>query len=147
MRDQFIMLYEKGVRKFYVGGALGVDMWAGEIVLRLKEQPEYNGIELVVVCPFPNHDEGWDSRSRERLTFLIQHSTEHIIIGKFAIAENYLQRNRYMVDHADCLLAVYDNDVSIRSGTRMTVNYAETKNKPIVFIHPDIAKITMEGWC
>lgn len=29
MHDQFIVLYEKGVRRFLVGGALGVDQWAG----------------------------------------------------------------------------------------------------------------------
>ena len=29
LHDQFVLLYEKGVRRFYVGGALGVDMWAG----------------------------------------------------------------------------------------------------------------------
>ena len=40
MHDQFIVLYEKGVRRFLVGGSLGVDQWAGEIILRLKEQSE-----------------------------------------------------------------------------------------------------------
>ena len=39
---------EKEVRRFYVGGALGVDMWAAEQILRLKEQPGYEDIELVV---------------------------------------------------------------------------------------------------
>ena len=66
MHDQFIALYEKGVRRFLVGGGLGVDQWAGEIILRLKEQPEYSDIELVVVLPFPGHDAQWDPRSRER---------------------------------------------------------------------------------
>ena len=60
MHDQFIVLYEKGVRRFLVGGSLGVDQWAGEIILRLKEQPEYSDIELVVVLPFPGHDTQWD---------------------------------------------------------------------------------------
>ena len=38
MREQFDLLYQQGVREFYVGGALGVDMWAAEILLRMKEQ-------------------------------------------------------------------------------------------------------------
>ncbi len=141
MRDQFILLYEKGFRRFYVGGALGVDLWAGEIILRLKEQPEYSDIELVVVLPFPSHDEGWDARSRERLAFLIRHSTEHITVGKAPGRESYYQRNRYMVDHADCLLAVYDEDRTIRSGTGQTVHYAEHKMVPIILIHPDTAVV------
>ena len=42
--EQFALLYEKGVRRFYVGGSLGVDMWAGEQVLTLKEQA---GLSLI----------------------------------------------------------------------------------------------------
>ena len=94
MHDQFIALYEKGVRRFLVGGSLGVDQWAGEIILRLKEQPEYSDIELVVVLPFPGHDGQWDVRSRERLAFLIHHSKEHLTAGKNAGQESYIQRNQ-----------------------------------------------------
>ncbi len=48
-----------------------------------------------------------------------------------------------MVDHADCLLAVYDNDRSIRSGTGMTVNYAKKKGLPITLIHPDTGVVSV----
>ena len=128
LREQFALLYSKGVRRFYVGGALGVDQW----------------IELIVVQPFPDHDACWDDRSRERLAFLIRHSTEHIVIGEEARRENFIKRNRYMVDHADCLLAVYDNSRSIRSGTGATVHYAEKTAKPIIFIHPDTMAVTTQ---
>lgn len=144
MRDQFIVLYGKGVRRFLVGGTLGVDQWAGEIILRLKEQLEYSDIDLVLVLPFPGHDEQWDSRSQERLAFLIRHSTEHLTIGKAACRESYIQRNRYMVDHADCLLAVYDGERNLRSSTMQTVDYAKGREIKTIFIHPDTAKITMQ---
>lgn len=144
MRDQFVLLYEKGVRQFWVGGALGVDMWAGEILLRLKEQPEYSEIKLMVALPFEGHDAGWDERNKNRLVFLIRHSEKVVVVGeKGQIPEkNYRRRNEYMVDQADCLLAVYDNDRSIRSGTGMTVNYAQKKKLSIYFIHPDTGVIT-----
>ena len=35
---------EEGIFRFYVGGALGVDMWAAEQLLYLKEQPGYQDI-------------------------------------------------------------------------------------------------------
>lgn len=145
MHDQFIALYEKGVRPFLVGGSLGVDQWAGEIILRLKEQPEYSDIELVVVLPFPGHDAQWDTRSRERLAFLIRQSTECITVGKTTGRESYIQRNRYMVDHADCLLAVYDVESNLNSRTIQTVNYAKNKNLNTIFIHPDTAIVTFEA--
>ncbi|MCD7998788.1 MAG: DUF1273 domain-containing protein [Clostridiales bacterium] len=139
LRDQFVLLYEKGVHRFYVGGALGVDIWAGEILLRLKEQPEYKGIELMIALPFEGFDLNWDVRSKRRMDFLRQHSTEIIIIGIDGqnATENYRRKNQFMVDHADYLLAVYDNERSIRSETEMTVKYALKKNLSIICIHPD----------
>lgn len=149
MREQLVLLYEKGVRRFYVGGALGVDQWAGEILLRLKEQPEYGDIELVVALPFEDHDADWDARSRSRLRFLMDHSAETVTVGTPAesAAICYKKRNYYMVDHTDCLLAVYDNNRSIRSGTGMTVNYAKKKGLPIVLIHPDTDEVSTLRIC
>ncbi len=143
MRDQFVLLYEQGVRQFWVGGALGVDMWAGEILLRLKEQPEYSEIKLMVALPFEGHDAGWDERSKKRLAFLIRHSEKTVVVGeKGQTSEvNYRRRNEYIVDQADCLLAVYDDDRSIRSGTGKTVNYAKEKRLKLLLIHPDTAAV------
>lgn len=142
LREQFAALYEQGVRRFLVGGALGVDQWSGEILLRMKLEPEYRDIELVVALPYPGHDERWDERSRKRLAFLIEHSAEHITVGQKAWRESFIQRNRYLVDHADCLLAVYDNEKNTRSGTGMTVNYALNKHIPVMLIHPDSGELT-----
>ena len=75
---------EKEVRRFYVGGALGVDMWAAEQILRLKEQPGYEDIELVVVLPFVGHDAKWDQRSKSRMEFILQHCSRKEVIGNEA---------------------------------------------------------------
>lgn len=135
LREQIIWLYEQGVRRFYVGGALGVDLWCGEILLRLKEQEAYRDIALVLALPFQGHDVAWDERSRRRMAFLIRHSAETVTVGTEdqTPAVNYRRRNEYMVDHADILLAVYDDDRSIRSGTGITVHYARKRRLPIRF--------------
>ena len=122
IRDQLIRLYE------------------------LKEQPEYSEIQLMIALPFEGHDRNWEERSRKRMAFLIQHSSETVSTGQKDAppAANYRRRNEYMVDHAGCLLAVYDNDCSIRSRTGMTVNYARKQGLPIILIHPDKATILKE---
>ena len=139
IKDQCVLLYERGVHQFWVGGSLGVDMWAAEILLRLKEQSEYSEIELMIALPFAGHDSTWDDRSKLRMAFLIKHSTQTVTAGASdqPPAVNYRRRNEFLVNQADCLLAVYDNDRSIRSGTGMTVNLAKKKGIPIICIHPD----------
>lgn len=142
LHDQFISLYEQGVRRFMIGGGLGVDIWSGEILLKLKEQPEYAGIELIAALPHPNHDARWDQRSKTRLAFLLSHCAECVTVGTQADTGSYYKRNRYLVDHSDCLLAVYDNDRTIHSGTGKTVQYAEKLGRPITLIHPDTGVIS-----
>ena len=66
--EQFKMLHDKeSVGTFFVGGALGVDMWAGEELLTLKEKVGYEDIEIIVVLPFIGHDSKWPEQSKKRL--------------------------------------------------------------------------------
>ena len=140
MREQFIALYEKGVRRFLTGGTLGVDIWSSEILLRLRTEPQYSKIELVTVIPFEGHDRDWDEHNKRRLDFLKAHS-EVIIASSESGAVNYRRRDQYMLDHADCLLAVFGNDFTVRTSIGQTVNYALKKNMPVILIHPDHAKV------
>ncbi len=45
-----------------------------------------------------------------------------------------LKRNRYLVDHAACLLAVYNSEW--RGGTAMTVRYARKMGREVTIINP-----------
>ena len=84
---------------------------------------------------------------QDGLSVLRQRSAEVIIAGTAGnnSVTNYRLRNQYMVDHASCLLAVYDNDRNLRSGTMQTVNYARRKCLPITLIHPDSAAVSYEN--
>lgn len=141
LREQFILLYEQGISHFWVGGAEGVDMWSGEVLLQMKETQYYHDVELHLALPGPKHDSKWGKPNRERMTALIEHSSETVMVGTGLTAGDYRKRNQYIVDHANILLAVYDNNRSIRSGTGMTVNYARKKGLPIILIHPDTAVV------
>ena len=66
MEEQFSLLYKKGVHHFIIGGALGVDMWAGEILLTMKEKSEFSEIKLTMALPFEGYDVDWDRASREK---------------------------------------------------------------------------------
>lgn len=147
VREQLVQLYEKGTRRFYIGGNLGVDLWAGELLLALKEQPEYSEIELALVLPYPRHDKDWDKLSRHRLSKLRQHSAEVIIAGtsENPPAVNYKLRDQYMVEHSNYLLAVYDNAPDNHYSVDKVVNYSRKKKLGITLIHPDSAQVSYEN--
>lgn len=139
---EIINFYNQGVRAFWIGGSIGVDTWAGEIIVALKKQKEYGDMRLCVAIPFPDFKEHFDMKQQTRIRDILRACDEQTIISKEASEKAYRIRNEYMVNQSDCVLAVYDNDRSIRSGTGMTVNYARKKNLPIILIHPDKAVVT-----
>lgn len=111
---------------------MGVDTWAAEIILELEKQKKFEEIRLCVALPFPGFKERFDSKQQTRLRDILLACDEQVTTSEQESEKAYHTRNKYMVDHADCLLAVYDNDRSIRSGTGMTVNYAQKKNYPLL---------------
>ena len=143
MLRQFRRLYRKrGVRRFYIGGAIGVNLWAGELLLKLKEEPGYEDLELVVVLPFPGHDAKWDVRSRKRLEYLVRHSVEHLTTGTEDCRESYISQNRYLVDHAQYLVAVSEEHREQETGSFQVTAYAREKGLEIIYINPDTVEVT-----
>ena len=136
LHDVFAELYRRGVRRFYVGGALGVDLWAGEILLEMRRQEEYQELEIVLVYPFPGHDERWDPKSRERLRHLKENCDQFVMGSKIVGAQGYRERTAYMVEHADCLVAVCDDETKGSSGVELAVKLAEQQKLSIVQICP-----------
>ena len=75
------------------------------------------------------------------MAFLLRMCSDCVVIGKEDCRESYIKRNCYMVDHADYLVAVYDNERNLRSETMQTVRYAEQNRLSIIFINPDTSEI------
>lgn len=82
MQKQFILLYQQGVHDFYFASSLGTEIWAGEILLRLKEDPAFSAIQLHVLLPYSGHDAAWDARSRLRLSFIL-----HTLLSRLPLAK------------------------------------------------------------
>lgn len=127
-------LYKRGVHTFWVGGAEGVDMWAAELLIQLKSYEAYCDVKIMLAIPFEGHNKSWTNRSSERLKRIIKHSEEVVIVSdsREAKQQAYRKRNQYIVDKADCLLAVcHKNKITARSGTNMTLQFALKKEIPI----------------
>lgn len=145
LQEQIIAIYHLGVREFFVGGNIGVDQWAGEILLRLKENG-YSDIKIVVVAPHSGYNQNWDNRSKLRLDFLVRHSEKHIVLYESKRWDSYAQRYKYMGEHADCIIAIHDDNVADLDDAGKIVNLARAQEKTIISIHPDSSKISLENW-
>jgi uncharacterized phage-like protein YoqJ len=117
-----------------------VDTWAAEIVLELKKQAEYSGIELFCAIPFPEHSERFTAKQKERYQRIISQCAGQVVISSHYSPAAYKRLNYYLIDSTGFLIAVYDQDKSGDRNLMQTVNYAVKNNLAISFIHPDTAQ-------
>lgn len=140
LAHQIDRLYNEGYRDFYSGMCIGVDLWAAQAVANLVQRD--SSVRLIGVVPFDGQDAHWSIGDQREYRRLIDSCNEVITIcsaedARRDAAACYRRRNRYMVDCADAVLAVYTADGSDnRSGTGATVRYAQQQHKRILYIHP-----------
>jgi len=111
-------------------------------VLDLQQQTGFTDIELFCAIPFSEHTEKFTAGQKKRYESIINQCTNKEIVNRHYSPTAYKRLNYFMVDKAEYLIAVYDQDKSERSGMVQMVNYAMKNNRQIIFIHPDTADIT-----
>ena len=111
--------------------ALGVDLYAAEIVLELRK--EFPAITLEAVIPCANQSSKWSRQEVVHYKKILKQCDQKIVLQKEYTPDCMAKRNHYMVDHSDCVIAVWNGK---NSGTSLTVRYAATKKLPITILHP-----------
>lgn len=112
----------RGVDTFYVGMAMGFDLYAAETVLSL--QKKYKNIKLIACIPCYNQEKNFSSADKKRYTKILKKVDEQVLVS-----ENYYngcmqKRDIYMADRADILIAYLKKDTG---GTAFTVKYFQKK--------------------
>lgn len=137
LRTQIIrFIEEEGVTHFLSGMALGVDMYAAELVLALKET--YPQLTLEAAIPCQTQPNRWSVDMKKRYHAILNRCDKETLLQATYTPGCMERRNRYMVDHADFLLAVWDGT---SSGTGSTVRYARRQKKPITIIQPESLQV------
>lgn len=128
--EEIAKLVDAGYTDFLSG--MAADTWAALAVLALKK--ENPALKLHCVLPCEGQADGWSASARELYFSILEQADEVVYVNRKYSKDCMLKRNRYLVDHAACLLAVYNGEW--RGGTAMTVRYAQRKKKEILTIDP-----------
>lgn len=96
-----------------------------------KENP---ALRLHCILPCEGQADEWSASARERYFSILEQADEVVYVSREYHDGCMLKRNRYLVDHAACLLAVYNGEW--RGGTAMTVRYAQKLGREITILNP-----------
>jgi len=127
--DEVRRAYDDGCRHFICGMAQGSDFYFCEAVLMLRD--ERPGVTVEAAIPCEEQADRWPQEDRERYERLIGLCDFETMVQRHYDRSCMLRRNRYMVDHAARLIAVYDGS---RGGTRYTIRYAQGKGTKVVVL-------------
>ena len=131
---------EEGYDTFYCGAARGADIMCGECVAAMREGSDL-AVKLICVIPFRDQAAGWGDWWRMRYWQLRRDADQNILLSEAFSKGCFHARNRYMVDHADRIIAIYNGNG--RGGTAYTVEYAKRKGREIIIIHPKTMEKTV----
>lgn len=128
LRAALRALAAASVRTFLCGMALGFDLLCAEEVLLLREELP---VRLVACIPCADQAARYPKSARERYERILDRCDERAVLHECYCDGCMFERNRYMVDRADLLLAYYTGR---RGGTKYTVGYAEKRGIPVYLI-------------
>lgn len=129
LTEQIKKAVEDGYTTFITGMGKGVDLWAGEIVCKLRDNG--SNIKLVAASPYDGFGKGWPAEWR---------SLHREILEKADFVENvcpgyhkgcFLVRDKWMVDHSDLVIAVFNG---APGGTKFTIDYAKKQGVKVSFV-------------
>lgn len=118
-----------GYRTFLSGMALGVDTWAAEEVLALRDSG--CEIRLIAALPCPRQDAHWRESDRRRYRRLLERADDVHVLCEHYTPYCMGARNLWMVEHSSLLIAVFDGS---KGGTANTIAHAERLGIRIVRI-------------
>lgn len=147
------LINKKDINTFIVGGALGFDQMAFQVLFSLKNKYE---IIIKVAIPFEQQDSNWPQSSKNFYRNQLKLADELIYVDKL---ENYKikniqediyhitkmqKRNEYMVDNADYLIACHDGT---NGGTKNCIDYwikMKKENSPIIINPKNLTNLNLQ---
>lgn len=119
---------DDGFVTFISGMARGVDIWAAEIVLRLRESNP--AIHLVAASPYRGFESRWSADWQSRYNTILQQADLIRFVYPGYSPDCFQRRNEWMVDRSSRVIAVYNGEPG---GTRNTIEYAQRHHIQIYY--------------
>lgn len=130
----FQLVTEEGYQLFLCGMARGTDLLAAEAVAQVKQLLTH--VTLAAVIPYRAQRNQQSLFWKKRYDAVLQQCEQTILLQEGYSPSCLIARNRYMVNHSSCLVAV-DND-SKTGGTAFTLRYAKKQGLHCKIIHTSL---------
>lgn len=114
LKKRLTSYIEEGTRWFIASGQPGVELWASETILELKES--FPDIQLGILTPFLEQETRWPESAQSRYHELLSQAdfVDSITKRPYENPSQLRLKNEFIIQKSDGLLALYDEE---KSGT------------------------------
>lgn len=141
LTEQITALADAGITQFLSGMAEGADVWSALSVLALQEKNPK--VKLHCILPCREQADKWTASSQDLYRSILERADSIVYVSRAYHKNCMLERNRFLVDHASALLAVYNGEW--RGGTAATMRYAQKLGREIIVIDPITCAVSYGG--
>mgnify|MGYP002626003486 FL=1 len=121
-----------GYTTFISGCAMGVDIWAGQIVLQKKAQNP--ALHLIAATPWPGFSNRWSIDWQVQYSELLKNADLIVPVSNHYSKDVFQKRNEWMVDHSNRVIAYFNG---APGGTKNTIDYASNKGIEVITNNPN----------
>lgn len=122
---------DDGYTDFITGMQRGVDLWAAEIVIKLKDEMKDKDIHLFSAVAFSGMENQWEKDWHKRYHAVLKAANGVTYVSDRPGRAAFFKRNEWMVDNSKRLIGVY---TGAPGGTKETIEYARKNGKEVVLI-------------
>ena len=148
IRKRLDYLIEEGLEWVIISGQLGVELWAGEVVLDLKKI--YPELRLAIITPFLQHESNWNEKNQECYHSIASQAdfVQAVSNQPYVSPVQFKNRDQFLLHKTDGTLIFYDeeNEGSPQYFWKKAREYAENHPYEVLQINfYDIQQIIEEA--
>ena len=132
LSEQIDSAIAAGYTTFISGCAMGVDIWAGQIVLQRKANNL--SLHLIAATPWPGFSNRWSIDWQAQYSDLLKNSDLVVPVCNHYHKGVFQQRNEWMVNHSNRVIAYFNG---APGGTKNTIDYAVGKGIEVITNNPN----------
>jgi uncharacterized phage-like protein YoqJ len=137
IKKQIIALIDEGLEWIIVSGQWGVEFWAAEAALELREM--YTNLQLAVITPFLEQEENWKEDKKSVYESMIKKANyvNSITKSKYEGPWQFKEKNKFLLRNSDGIIIVYDeeNEGSPKYIKEQAMKQALSSHYPIITIN------------
>ncbi|HSP22557.1 MAG TPA: DUF1273 domain-containing protein [Planococcus sp. (in: firmicutes)] len=146
LEDRLRVFLDEGLEWVILSGQLGVETWAAEVVLDLKD--EFPQLQYAILTPFVDQEKKWNESKQEKYQMILELADFHRSLTNrpYEAPWQFIEKSKFFLRNSDAMLIVYDEetDGSPKFTKRDAEAYAETHDYKVFTITADDLRIAAE---